>query len=77
MRYPQRIPQHRFLAQNGVRTRDDPACGSAGCNEFRYEWDTHAWDDLHPNGWIEKMNSMPYYKYGVEVVKNTGYFPDK
>jgi hypothetical protein len=26
---------------------------------------------------MEKMNSLPYYKYGVEVVKNTGDFEKK
>jgi len=70
MRYPQRIPQHKFFAQNQIRSRDDPTCGSAGCNEYRYEWDTHAWDGLHSNNFEEEMNSLPYMKYGVAVVKN-------
>lgn len=59
------------MSQQGSRARDDPSCGSAGCHEFNYEWNTHAWDDLHSGGAIEEhLNSLPSYKYGTKLVKN-------
>jgi hypothetical protein len=36
-----------------------------------FEWDTHAWDDLHSGGAIEThLNSLPLFKYGTQVVHN-------
>ena len=59
------------MSQQRTRARDDPFCGSAGCTEFNYEWDTHAWDDLHSGGAIEEhLNSLPAFKYGTKLVKN-------
>jgi len=62
------VNQYNNLGQ--IRARDDGSCGSGGCNQFNYEWDTHAWDNLMGNDLKVHLENLPTMMRGAKVTRN-------
>ena len=64
--------QYRSAHQNlgQVRARDDPTCGSGGCNQFNYDYDTHAWDNLMGHTLEKNLYNLPTMMRGAVVTRN-------